>query len=122
MDPHKLKPIKLQKNHHLMMEILSVKGLKVLNNILILALEGRIMRNTTGLLGIPLGRGARRRDRIRVLEMAITHSTRDNLVSSLVLQQLVLVLDVGGVGLHAGEAARDDLVVDAHNGVLGDVL
>jgi hypothetical protein len=103
-------------------EILSVKGLKVLNNILILALEGRIMHNIADLLGVPLRRRSRRGHGIRVLEMAIAHSTRDNLVPGLVLQQLVLVLDVGGVGLHAGEAAGDDFVVDAYDGVLGDVL
>lgn len=54
--------------------------------------------------------------------MTVASATRDDLLAGLVLEKLVLVLDLLGLGLHAREAAGDDLVVDADDGVLGDVL
>lgn len=54
--------------------------------------------------------------------MAITLATRKDLVAGLVLQGGVLVNDGIVVRLYRGEATGDDFVVDADDGVLGDVL
>lgn len=54
--------------------------------------------------------------------MAVTRSARNDLVAGTPLESGVLVEDVVPVGLDGTEAARDDLVVDTHDGVLRDVL
>lgn len=107
----------------LLMEVLGVEGSKLLHNVGIRSLERRVVRSLAGLddLGVALRRPTDR-DGGRVLEMTIASTTRQDLLAGLILEQGVLVLDLLVVGLHAGEAAGDDLVVDTDDGVLGDVL
>lgn len=104
------------------MEVLGVERSEILHNVGIRSLERRVVR-LAGLDNLAVAL-RRRFDRNggRVLEVTVASATREDLVAGLVLQQLVLVLDLLGLGLHAGEAAGDDLVVDADDGVLGDVL
>lgn len=107
----------------LLMEVLRVEGSKLLHNVGIRSLERRVVRSLAGLddLGVALRRPTDR-DSGRVLEMTVASTARQDLLAGLVLEQGVLVLDLLVVGLHAGEAAGDDLVVDSNDRVLGDVL
>lgn len=104
-------------------EVLGIERSKILDNVGIRSLEGRFVRLARlNDLGVALRRRPIDRDSRGVLEMAVASTAREDLLAGLVLEQGVLVLDLLGVGLHAGEAAGDDLVVDTDDGVLGDVL
>lgn len=87
----------------------------------IVALEGRIRLHRAVDHG---GRcsGIACRDSLRVDKMAITSSSRKDLVSGFPLKCCVLVEDVVPVGLGGAKAAGNDLIIDTNYSVLCDVL